>query len=300
MTLDAAIIDYGTNLTVMTTAAAAAFVDPPVRTKRIAIVGFGSETMNEAPWEDAGCEIWILNMLHGAVPRWDRLFELHDRATVEQESDSKEERRKAERGGQRHIDYLRSVTDRPIYTTHIWHDVPCSVQFPVETVKNWLGEYCGKLDETPYFMSSFAYMLAWAVVKIVEQRKHEHVPEDGEEIHVCGVEMLNGEEYAYQRSNAEFLCGWVLGHGIRLHVPQRSALLTSDGMYGYAHAESLELLARMRAYYEDQIAKQKAKREAAAVRRMQAQADWNTADGVVQGLEWARTHILYLSRGGKV
>ena len=71
--------------TVETTDAPARFAEPALRSSKVAIVGFGSETLGEAPFDDPDCEIWILNMLHGVVPRWDRLFELHDRATVEQD-----------------------------------------------------------------------------------------------------------------------------------------------------------------------------------------------------------------------
>jgi len=276
------------------------FFDPPVRTRRIAIIGFGDETRDEAPFDDPECEIWILNMLHGAVPRWDRLFELHDRETIEQESDSKEELRKAERGGKRHIDVLRSELTRPIYMVEQWADIPCCVKFPVDRVTAIFAKRCYKLARQPYFTSSFAYMLAFAALKIVDQRADPHIPEFGEEIHVCGVEMMSGEEYAYQRSNAEFVAGWVMGLGIQLFVPDRSALLESDGMYGYAHAnESLELLTRLRAWAQDQRKHQIAKRDEAAERRERARADWNTYDGASQMADKMVGQLLYLCRAGR-
>lgn len=277
------------------------FTDPPLRSSKIAICGFGSETLGEAPFDDPDCEIWILNMLHSNVPRWDRLFELHDRATVEQESDTKEEQRKKERGGMAHLDYLRSITDRPIYLVEEWPDVPCGIRFPIEKVTDEVGAFCPKLQSTPYFQSTFAFMLVWAVIGIVGRRRDPRIPEEGEEIWVCGVEMINGEEYAYQRSNAEFLCGWVLGHHIKLNIPQRSALLESDGIYGYSHAnETLELLARLRAWGADQRKSMLAKREDAATAREKARADWNTYDGASQAFEKVIAQVIYLIRGGKI
>jgi hypothetical protein len=179
-------------------------------------------------------------------------------------------------------------------------DIPTSVRFPIERLTAHFGAQCEKLRESPYFTSTFAYMLAFAVLGIVERRHDPHVPEPGEAIHVCGVEMLNGEEYAFQRSCAEFLCGYVLGHGISLVIPARSALLESDGMYGYVRGESLELLARMRGYYSDRKRLQITKRDEAAARREQAKADWNSADGAIQTFDWLLNHLQYIGRGGKV
>jgi hypothetical protein len=270
-----------------------AWPDPPLRSSRVAIVGFATETMGAAPFEDPNTEIWILNMLHAHVPRWDRLFELHDRATIEAES--AEEKR-----GTNHLAALQAERTRPLYMVEPHADIPMSRRMPVEALKAFLGSQCEKLERTPYYTSTFAFMIATAVMGIVARRRQPHVPEPGEVIHIAGVEMLNGEEYAYQRSCAEFWCGVVLGHGIELVIPARSALLESDGLYGYARPESLELLVRMRAYYEDLKKKSLAKRDEAAARRNQAMSDYQTYDGAAQGLDKVLSHLTYLIRGGKV
>lgn len=260
-------------------------VDPPLRSSKVAIVGFATESIAATPWEDTDCEVWILNMLHHHVPRWDRLWEMHDRACVEQESNEIEQKRLQERGGLRHVDVLLAEQERPIYMVEPWPDVPMARRFPTEQVRAWAWERCAKLEERPYFTSTFAHMLLYAIIGIVERRADPWVPEPGEAIHVCGVEMLNGEEYAYQRSCAEFYCGWTLGRGIELRIPPRSALLESDGVYGYEHGESLEMLSRMRGYYEHK--RQEFRDEAVAARRRHnmAKADWNTQDGAVQLLD---------------
>jgi hypothetical protein len=265
----------------------------PLRSSKVAIVGFASETMGFAPYEDQDCEVWILNMLHAHVPRWDRLWELHDRATIEQETE--ELKRNTD-----HLGVLKAETKRPIYMVDVQPDIPMSKRHEIEYLTEHFGLLCEKLKAQPYFTSTFAYMIATAVLGIMARRTKYHVPERGEEIYICGVEMLNGEEYAYQRSNAEFMVGYALGKGIAVHIPPRSALLESDGMYGYANAASLELLSRMRAYYEDKKKKAAASRDQAALRRDQAKADWNTYDGSIQALDWALSHLTYLCRGGKV
>jgi hypothetical protein len=265
----------------------------PLRSSKVAIVGFASETMGLAPYEDPDCEIWILNMLHGHVPRWDRLWELHDRATIEQET--LELKRAMD-----HLGVLKAETTRPIYMVEVQPDIPMSQRHNLEYLVAHFSMLCEKLRDQPYFQSTFAFMIATAVLGIVARRQHPDIPEPGEEIYICGVEMLNGEEYAYQRSNAEFLVGYALGHGIHVHIPPRSALLASDGIYGYANGESLELLSRMRAYYDDRRKNLIAKRDAAGVKRDQAKAEWNTYDGCIQTMEWALNHLTYLCRGGKV
>lgn len=267
--------------------------DTPLRSSKVAIVGFASETMGYAPFEDPDCEIWILNMLHAHVPRWDRRWEMHSRETLITETAELKQ----------NMDYLgelQTERDRPTYMISVQPDIPMSRRFPVEALVAYFGQHCEKLAANPYFTSTFAFMIGAAIMGIVARRVNPHIPEAGEEIYVCGVEMLNATEYEYQRSCAEFFCGAVIGHGIALHIPSRSALLESDGMYGYARAESLDLLGRMQQYYNDRKKFQIAKRDEAAARRGQAQADWNAADGAVQTFDWILNHVTYIMRGGKV
>jgi hypothetical protein len=269
------------------------FSDPPLRTSKIAIVGFATETMKEAPFDDPAYEIWILNMLHSHVPRWDRLWEMHDRVTLDIET-------KDLTLNTKHLEVLQAERTRPIYMVERQPDIPCSVRYPVEDVTRRIGANCDKLLRQPYFTSTFAYMLASAILGIIDRRADPLVPEYDEKIDVCGIELLNAEEYAYQRANAEFLLGYALAKGIEVYIPDRSALLESDGLYGYARSESLELLGRMKLYYNDKKKQSLATRDEAAMRRDQAKADWNTHDGAAQTFDWVLSHLSYLSRGGKV
>ena len=58
---------------------------------------------------------------------------------------------------------------------------------------------------TDYFESSPAYMMALAMTK-------------ADEIHIWGVEMDMGSEYAYQRANFEYLIGMARGMGIKVVI----------------------------------------------------------------------------------
>jgi hypothetical protein len=67
-----------------------------------------------------------------------------------------------------------------------------------------------KLPDLPpaldYLESSFAYMLAVAILK------------QPDVINIYGIRMAADEEYAYQRANAEYMIGYARGKGIEVNV----------------------------------------------------------------------------------
>lgn len=258
-----------------------ALSDPPLAAKKVAIVGFAESSRYEAPWHDPEFEIWGLNMAHAWMPTWHRLFEMHDRATLELETE--ECKRETD-----HLGVLTHETTRVIYMLEPQADIPRSVRYPIEDVVEFFGKRCPKLAAEPYFTSTPGYMLALAIVK------------GAEEIHCYGIDLLHDEEYAYQRANFEFLCGVAIGCGITLHVPLNSAALASDGLYGYGNAANLALLARLQAKYAAKIKRLTEKREEAAQRREQAKADYNSFDGARQMLEELSAQLTFLMRGGRI
>jgi hypothetical protein len=50
---------------------------------------------------------------------------------------------------------------------------------------------------------------------------------------VYGVTMKAGDEYGYQRPNAEFLIGLARGKGIKVHLPENCSLCKYQGDLGY-------------------------------------------------------------------
>lgn len=77
-----------------------------------------------------------------------------------------------------------------------------------------------KLMGVTYFTSSFSYMLAMAIM------------EGATEIGIWGVDLVHGEEYEEQRPCAEYLLGIARAKGIKITIPQQSALLKSPWVYG--------------------------------------------------------------------
>ena len=118
---------------------------------------------------------------------------------------------------------------RPIYCQEHMADVPASVRFPRDEINDWLLKNGGRtLEPMPqgfhtadYYTSTPAQMLALAIW------------EGFEEIHLYGVDMLQAEEYFYQRSGCEYFVGFARGRGIKVYVPPTSALCKANYVYGY-------------------------------------------------------------------
>lgn len=85
---------------------------------------------------------------------------------------------------------------------------PFSERYPFEEVSATVGDY---------FNSSIAYLLALAI--------HE----GADRIGLWGVDMLDAEEYGYQRPNCEYLIGFARGRGIDVVVHETSPLCKFNG-----------------------------------------------------------------------
>jgi len=128
--------------------------------------------------------------------------------------------------------------------------------------KSW--ERAIKYLDMDYFMSSVAYM---AILAAMEGFK---------EIHLYGINLAIGDEYFYEKPNAEFILGYLRGKGLKIYVPQASALLKQHKRYGY-HTDarpnqSFKVLLNAR------IQEYKARAE-------KAQAEFNTVVGAMRESE---------------
>ncbi len=171
------------------------------RRKKVAVIGFASNTLHLVPWFDPSFELWGMNQGHmNFRRRADRWFEMHlPEATADV----------------RDPDYLKFLEDIPIpvYMTSEREGIPNSITYPIEKAIQYLG-----MD---YFMSSPAYMLILAAM------------EGFEEIHLYGINLAIGDEYFYEKPNCEFIIGFLRAKGIKVYVPQASSLLKQHKRYGY-------------------------------------------------------------------
>ena len=169
--------------------------------KKVAIVGFASNTLHLVPWFDPEFEIWGMNQGHLHFPRRaDRWFEMHmPEATADV----------------RDPDYMNFLKTCPIpvYMIQQYEEYPTSLRYPIEDAIQYVGR--------DYFMSSVAFMMILAAM------------EDFQEIHLYGINLAIGDEYFYEKPNCEYLIGLLAGRGIKVHVPQASSLLKQFRRYGY-------------------------------------------------------------------
>ena len=174
-------------------------VTPP--RKKMAVVGFASNTLHLVPWNDPSFEIWGMNQAYmHCVRRADRWFEMHLPDAIPDVRDPE------------YLKFLRTCPI-PLYMIQAYEEFPNSVRYPIEDAIQYGGR--------DYFMSSVAFMLALAGM------------EGFEEIHLYGINLAIGDEYFYEKPNCEWWIGRLEGLGIKVHVPHASALLKQYRRYGY-------------------------------------------------------------------
>lgn len=205
------------DVTVLSKEHAEVLVTP--KRKKVALVGFATNTLALVPWNDPEFEIWGMNQgylhMHRRADRW---FELHNTEATADVRDP---------------NYLQWLSECPIpvYMLECRDNVPNSMRYPIEKAI----AYHGGLD---YFMSTIAYMLALAGM------------EGFEEVHLYGINLAISDEYFYEKPNAEEWIGYLRGKGIKVYVPKASSLLKQYARYGYAidarPAMSLKVLVQSR------------------------------------------------------
>ena len=182
----------------------------PKPEKKIAIVGF-TASKDEAPWGEPGWEVWICNNLWKLCPpSWHRLYDLHD---IDSDRPQDPEHEGFLRGAPQKTNENKPVRlgDREVWCFKPRPDWPTAKAFPKEEAIEKLGRY---------FTNSISWMIAHALM------------EGATELHIYGVDMATGSEYAAQRPSCEYLLGIAVGMGVKVHVPKSSDLLKLSAMYG--------------------------------------------------------------------
>ena len=186
--------------------------------KKVAIIGFATNTLHLVPWADPAFEIWGLNQgylhMHRRADRW---FEMHmPEATADVRDPA-------------YLAWLQTCPI-PVYMIQTSDEIPNSVRYPIEDAIRLAGR--------DYFTSSIAFMLALAAL------------EGFKEVHLYGINLAIGDEYFYEKPNAEWWIGKLEGLGIKVYVPSASSLLKQYRRYGYSidarPAQSLKQLVQSR------------------------------------------------------
>jgi hypothetical protein len=177
--------------------------DGVTKRTKVALVGFASTSIGDAPWDDPTYALWGMNQLYRHIPRLTRHFEMHSNymdAVVE---------------GTDYEEFLKTCPI-PSYMVEHHPEFPNSVKFPIDRMVEQFGDY---------FTSTVAFMLALAI------------DEGFERIDLFGIDLVVGVEYQVQKSCVEYLIGVAMGKGIEVGIPLASALLKGK-RYGYLHENS--------------------------------------------------------------
>ena len=224
----------------------------------LALVGTAS-SRNQAPFEDDSIEIWGCGttQVYDDVTRIDRLFEMHPRRYW----------------GEKSVGDRMREFDGPIYMQDHYDEIPNSVRYPYDEVKNmfYLTPMKGKLFVT----STITWMILCALY------------EGYTDLSLFGIHMAHETEYGSQRAS----CMWALGivHGwmlegkpYSLHLAEDSRLF--DASYEYGYGEPTEEMNYV-----------KKRNQALAAERNKVEAQRNKLTERIQAIDGAigETALLY-------
>lgn len=150
--------------------------------KKLAIVGSGSNTRGNAPFDDLSFDIWVFNEAAQSdwCKRWSACFQMHEPEIYTGHNTK----------NANHWTWLQTRHGKPIYMQERDARVPDSVAYPLDEAQALAG--------VQMFTTSFAYMAALALLQGYEVIK------------IYGVE-LSASEYEYQANGYLFWFGFLRG-----------------------------------------------------------------------------------------
>lgn len=189
--------------------------------KAVALIGSASSTKDNAPYDNKDIEIWGLAWRHD-LPRCDRYFEIHVLDGPEFEI-----RKKGEKIGSDYIKEHLAKLPCPVVIQKPNPDIPNHVAFPLKAANEYLAKFDVRLtpEGASYWASSCAFMFVMAMM------------EEFTDIQLFGIDLVDDDEYSYQRPNLEYLIGLARGMGISVLIPDKSALCKFPHVYGFEKFE---------------------------------------------------------------
>lgn len=160
----------------------------------VAIVGLSPSTRHLIP---ADSEIWGLPWDYELAPRMSRMFEMHDRGLLEHPD------------AMRPDDYWERLSEAhcPVYMQRHYSDIPKSVPYPLEDLERTIFKGFPRWDQTDWYNSSPAYMIALAIYA-------------GHDFGLYGIDVLDESEFQTERNCLEFLIGMAMGRGLNVFIPE--------------------------------------------------------------------------------
>lgn len=214
---------------------------------KVAIVGGAPSSKHLAPFNDPEWQIWGLAFRTVDLPRFDALFEIHEKRDYVKES---------------YYTWLHSLKQE-VVAARGFPAAPNVTIFPFDKIPPEMGLY---------LTSSIAYMMALAIIR------------GASEIALYGCDMaVDDDEYFRQRPCLEQWIGYAKGKGIKVTIPAQSPIGKSSYVYGMEDhnkggpftEEQFMGLAKQHQKAMDEIDAQ----------MRQMQSIWKTHDGARQAFE---------------
>ena len=176
------------------------FSDGP---RSLVLLGTGT-SLRRAPWTDKAQQMWGPAYLWGRVKRLDIGFQIHD-DTIERAKPT-----------------WKAVQESrvPVYMQRCHDDVPRSQPYPLEDVRR---RFTLPGMVRPFTTNTTSYMLALALLQ-------RPLPE---KVSLFGVDLVHGEEYAFEQPSVSFFLGICVGCDIPVYIDPASDLLKTRFLYGF-------------------------------------------------------------------
>jgi len=152
------------------------------------------------------CEVWGINdcYLHSPTPiRIDLVQQIKDISHVPEYGDVEELRKAKELLG------FELVTATPIDYKDLHEDR----LYPIREIVDHF--------QSKFFSNSFTWLMALAIYEKFDKADNDKL----EQIELYGCDLRGDHEYLRELASMDFWCGVAMGRGIRIKVPQLSAVL---------------------------------------------------------------------------
>lgn len=166
-------------------------------------------------------------------------------------------------------DFFRNKCKVPVVVLRPRPEWPTSTIFPYALFKQHDG----------YFTSSIAYMLALAI--------HYQAAEIG----LWGVDMATDSEWNHQRPCAQYYIGYARGRGIKVYIPENSALCKANYIYGPENKPKAQGIT------ENYLT---ARRNEFIKASQEARSDLDKYTGAISELTTIINHLHHFERGGVI
>lgn len=182
---------------------------------KVAIIGLHDATRDKAPWDDESWEVWAANeyagpQFRGFIKHYERWLQIHTEDIF---------RRTGNWNDSGHLKWLQDFpTDKPLYMQKHYDDIPASVEYPLQQIKERFG-----LDpRTTFFGCTAAHSISLALYL------------GARTVGMWGVEANSATEYGNERDSLSFWLGVAKGMGVEIVLPDECTLLgTGRFVYGY-------------------------------------------------------------------